>query len=36
MPERAVPGKNLPLASRPDWGLTPTTDSIVDAVKEMM
>ena len=36
LPIRRLAGKNLPLASRADWGLTPTTDSIVEAVKGMV
>jgi len=35
-PMRRLAARNLPLASRPDWGLTPTTDSIVATVKEMV
>ncbi len=27
---------NLPLAGRPDWGLTPSADTIVDKVKAMV
>ncbi|MEE8353435.1 MAG: transketolase C-terminal domain-containing protein [Dehalococcoidales bacterium] len=35
-PVKRLAGKNLPLSSRPDWGLTPTADSIIAAVKEMV
>lgn len=35
-PLRRLAGKNLPLASRADWNLTPTTESIIDTVREMV
>ena len=36
VPLRRLAAKNLPLASRPDWNLTPSSDSIVDTVKDMV
>ena len=35
-PVRRLAAKNLPLAHRPDWNLTPSADGIVAAVKEMV
>ena len=36
MPCQRLTGMNLPLMARPEMGLTPTADTIVDKVKEMM
>jgi hypothetical protein len=35
VPLRRLAAKNLSLAGRPGWNLTPSTDSIVANVKEM-
>jgi pyruvate dehydrogenase E1 component beta subunit len=35
-PCRRFTGKNLPLSARPDWDLTPNTESIAATVKEMV
>ena len=36
MPIRRLAAKNLPLAGRTDWNITPSTDNIVAAVKDMV
>ncbi len=36
MPCQRLAGMNLPLAGRPEWNLTPSADSIVAKVKEMV
>ncbi len=36
VPLRRLAAKNLPLAGRPGWNLTPSTDSIVATVKDMV
>jgi len=36
VPLRRLAAKNLPLAGRPGWNLTPSTDSIIAAVKEIV
>jgi len=35
-PCQRLAGKNYPLSGRPDWNLTPSADSIVAKVKEMV
>jgi pyruvate dehydrogenase E1 component beta subunit len=35
-PVQRLAAMNLPLSGRPQWGLTPSADSIVDKVKEMV
>jgi len=35
-PTKRLAAMNLPLARRPDWGLTPTTERIVSTVREMV
>ena len=35
-PLRRLAAKNLPLAGRPDWNLTPSADSIVATIKGMV
>ena len=36
VPLKRLAAKNLPLAGRPGWNLTPSTDSIVATVKNMV